>query len=466
MSPQPNVIVLVADDHRYSSCAATGEPGVHTPALDRLIREGMCFDRAYTQGGLTAAVCVPSRACLMTGVNTFDAVRGRTPDEAPGLQSLNPRLPLLPEVFRANGYHTFATGKWHNDMASFNRCFADGAAIFAGGMGDQFALPLRPYDHTGRYPDSAVVTGDRHATDIFADTALNFLRGYTGAQPFFLYAAFTSPHDPRTPPEAFADMYDPQDPVCTPPPNAYPRHPFPIGDLDVRDELLADFPRTEAALRQHAADYYGMISHMDGRIGHILDCLHELHLADNTLVLYISDHGLALGQHGLMGKQNLYEHSLRIPCILRGPGIPAGVRAGQLVQHMDVFPTLCGLAGIPVPETVEGLSLFEGRTGDLQVPSQCLLTVYKHYQRSVLSESLKLIQHFAESGQGWALVYEQLFDIQSDPWETRNLAYDQRQQIPLEHLRVAMQALQQACGDPLPALRHDRSGPDNRSPRT
>lgn len=446
MPDRPNVLVLIADDHRYHSLGATEEEGVRTPVLDGLIAEGACFDRAYAMGGLTGAVCVPSRACFLTGVNAFDAVRSRTVDDAAGLQALHPQWTPLPQAFRDHGYLTYGIGKWHNDMESFNRSFADGAAIFAGGMGDPFALPVRPYDPSGQYPEANARPGPGHATDVFADAALDFLRTYEAERPFFLYVAFTAPHDPRTAPEPFADMYDPGDPALALPPNAYPRHPFAMGDLDIRDERLAAFPRTEAEVRGHVADYYGMISHMDQRIGDILQSLHARGWARNTIVLYLSDHGLALGQHGLMGKQNLYEHSLRIPCVWRGPGIAPGQRSPRLAQHMDAFPTLCQLAGIPLPQGVQGVSLFAAERERAQKP---LLAAYKYFQRGLIGDRLKLIRHYVETEAGWRLAYEQLFDVLADPFEMHNLAFAPAYQDAKRRLARTLRERQREYADPL-----------------
>lgn len=449
MSHRPNVLVIMADDHRFQSLGCHGAPGLRTPHLDALSGEGWSFHRAYTMGGLTGAVCIPSRACLMTGMGTFNAVISQTVDETPGLATMDPEIPTLPELFRHQGYQTFATGKWHNDHQSFNRGFADGAAIFMGGMSDHFAIPLHGYDAQGHYPRDRARPGEGHSTDLIARTAVDFLHRYDGDSPFFLYVAFTAPHDPRTPPPPFASLYDATDEALSLPPNAFPQHPFQMGDLEVRDELLEAFPREAMAVRQHVADYYGMISHMDQRIGDILSALDDRDLRESTLVLYLSDHGLALGQHGLMGKQNLYDHSLHIPCILRAPGLPGARRPDNLVQHMDVLPTLCELADMPVPSHIEGQSMLSGRSGDASDAHQCLLSLYKNYSRAVIASEMKLIRHFEESESGERVCYEQLFDLTSDPHEVHNLAFGPQHTGLLAQLRRNLRELQTAYHDPL-----------------
>ena len=219
-----------------------------------------------------------------------------------------------------------------------------------------------------------------------------------------------------------------------------------MGDLDIRDELLAAFPRTEAEVRGHVADYYGMISHMDQRIGDILQGLHARGWARNTIVLYLSDHGLALGQHGLMGKQNLYEHSLRIPCVWRGPGIAPGQRSPRLAQHMDALPTLCQLAGIPLPPGVQGVSLFAAERERAQKP---LLAAYKYFQRGLIGDRLKLIRHYVETEVGWRLAYDQLFDVLADPFEMHNLAFAPAYQDAKRHLAGTLRERQREYADPL-----------------
>lgn len=449
MPVQPNVIVLIADDHRFGAMGANLESQVRTPTLDRLMREGTSFERTYTMGGLTAAVCVPSRACLMTGRHTFEAVVGRQVEDYADLQTLRPELKLLPEVFRDAGYRTFGIGKWHNDPASFNRAFHGGEAIFFGGMGDHFDLPLHTYAPSGAYAAPAGSTGGRHATDVFVDAALDFLRDPDETAPFFLYLAFTAPHDPRTAPAAYADWYSPEHIDVTRFPNLYPEHPFDCGDLDVRDELLAPRPRRPGETQRHLADYYAMISHMDARIGDLLDCLAETGQADHTILLYLSDHGLGLGQHGLMGKQNLYEHSLRIPCLWRGPGIPAGRQSHRLVQHMDILPTLCGLTGMQSPPGAYGQSLFDAAGEESREGRSAILSVYKNLQRCVVEHDRKLIQYFEDQDGRAVLSYEQLFDLQTDPFETCNLAFAPGYGGELVRLRNVLRALQEECGDPL-----------------
>ena len=343
---RPNILFMIADDHRHSAIGALGTEAVETPTFDQLMTDGVCFTQAHIMGSTSGAVCMPSRGMLMSGCGLFD-----TPDPLPD------DVPLLPELLRQNGYTTYGTGKWHNRRGSYVRSFGESGKVFFGGMSDQYAVPVNDYDPDGEYPADETYIADGFSTTVFTDEMIDFLntRGSADEDPFFAYIAYTSPHDPRTAPAPFGAMYDPDDIEL--PPNFMPEHPFDIGIRDIRDEVLAGYPRTEAEVKRHIADYYGMISHMDMDIGRILNTLEARGLRENTIVIYTSDHGLGVGQHGLMGKQNLYDHSMRIPLIMRGPGIPVGLRSSALLYLLDLYPTLLEQAGVAVPETSAGHSL-------------------------------------------------------------------------------------------------------------
>ncbi|MBX3011642.1 MAG: sulfatase-like hydrolase/transferase [Caldilineaceae bacterium] len=430
MPQPPNILFMIADDHRHDAIHTLGDVTVQTPHLDALANNGTAFRCNYIMGGLSGAVCIPTRACLHTGVNTFGAVMSQTVDDSRNLMTLRPNLPTLGETFRQQGYTTFATGKWHNDKASFQRSFADGARIFFGGMSDHDAVPLHDYDPTGHYADEQRYIGRGFSSELFADAAIHFLQQQSGTRLFFLYLAFTAPHDPRTPPGAYATRYDPA--AIPLPANFLPEHPFDNGELQIRDEKLAPWPRTPALVRRHLADYYGMISHMDEQIGRVLATLQATGQWENTIIVYMADHGLALGQHGLLGKQNLYDHSIRVPLLLQGPGIAAGNRVDALTHSYDLYPTLCALAGMPIPAHVEGqslLPLIDGAPGRAQV-----CTVYKDLMRSLRQGNWKLIRYY-HSRQNQAGVDQiQLFNLADDPWEQHNRAAEPSQQTRIQEL--------------------------------
>ena len=440
----PNVIFIIADDHRYSAIHENGDPTVKTPYLDALSRSGVSFHRNYIMGGMRAGVCVPTRAYIHTGANPFRAVT-----KIPGTQydystEIDSNLALMGETFRRFGYTTHGIGKWHNDKASFNRSFQSGSSILLKGMCDHNRVPIRAYDPTGQYPDDAISIADEFSSVLFANAAIDFLETRKKREtPFFLYVAFTAPHDPRTPPPAFRDMY-PFSKIALPP-NFMPRHPFDNGELSVRDEQLAPLPRDEDGIRQHIAEYYGMITHLDEQIGRIVDTVERLSQRENTIIVYTADHGLSVGQHGLMGKQNLYEHSVRVPMILNGPNLPSGKRIDALTYSYDLFPTLCERCRLAIPECVESKSLIPLIQGSGKSIRDSVFAAYKQFQRMVCDGRWKLIEYRIHGER-----YTQLFDLESDPYEIRNLASRNEQSSRIVSMRKLLHEWQRAVEDPVP----------------
>lgn len=394
---RPNVLFLCADDHRADALgAAAAHPVLQTPHWDRLAREGARLTHCFT----TVPICTPARAELLTGCDAFtNGVRwfGET---------LDPSLILLPQAFAGAGYDTFFTGKWHNDGHPADRGYRQTRRVKVGGM----------WRHDLSFEEEGeTVSG--FSTDLFTDAADAFIRSRSAEeresqrQPWLAHVAFTAPHDPRTPPPAFR----PAAAAIPLPPNFLPEHPFDNGEMTIRDEQLAPWPRPPEVVREHLADYYGMIQHLDARVGSLLAALDETGQTENTLVVYTSDHGLALGSHGLMGKMSLYEHSVRVPLLLRGPGVLPGLCAGALCQGFDLFPTLCALCGIPIPATVrQGRSLQPVLSGASSSHRSHIFGAYREVQRMVRTERWKYIA-YPQGG------HEQLFDLDADPHERTNL---------------------------------------------
>lgn len=396
---RPNVLFVIVDDQRIDTVGALGNPHIRTPTLDRLVREGTTFTHHFTM----VPICTPARAAILTGCDNFSCgVRWFG-------QSTNPQKTLLPQAFAQAGYHTFFTGKWHNDGKPSTRGFVTARRVFNGGMMVHHGMTIREGDGEGE-----PVSG--FSTDLFADAALEFING-SHQQPWFAYVSFTSPHDPRTPPAEYAALYDPDKiPLPT---NYLPEHPFDNGEMTIRDEQLEAWPRTQGAIKQHLADYYGMITHHDKRVGDLLDALDATGQADNTIVVYTGDHGLALGSHGLLGKENLYEHSVRKLCLLRGPGVPASKRDATLSCDFDLFPTLCELSSIPTPPSVEGKSLARRLNGSSVAHREHVFGAYRTADGSEVMRSVR--------GERWKLIHYlkidrwQLFDLENDPDELRDL---------------------------------------------
>ena len=423
----PNILFLLTDDQRYGTIGALGNPEIQTPNMDRLVRNGTAFLQAHLPGGTASAVCMPSRAMINSGRTLFHL-------EESG-RNIPPHDITLGQCFLNGGYHCVEIGKWHNGVESFSRSFDDGKHIFFGGMWDHWNVPVNDFKPDGAYnqeihftpnfsasSDAVLVRAEKihagvHSTDLFSGAAVEYLRGYSDEKPFFMYLSFLAPHDPRTMPEQFRSMYDPE--KITLPPNYLEMPVVNCGWSNKgRDENTEAYPRRPEAIRQHIADYYAMISHIDWCIGHILDVLEERGILDNTIIVLTGDNGLAVGQHGLMGKQNIYEHSVRVPLVLCGPGIPKGETREQYVYLLDIYPTLCQLCGLEVPASVEGISFAPTFSDPDYVTRPELYLAFQSRIRGVMDGRYKLVEYRTED-----LKLTQLFDLEQDPWE-RNNFYD------------------------------------------
>lgn len=433
----PNVVFLLSDDQRIDTIRALGNKHIRTPNLDRLVDSGFTFTHAFCMGSTVPAVCAPSRAMLLSGRSLYRSLAPLTSVNIPR------RAALWPEEFRNAGYATIGIGKWHNDRGSYARCFTAGGPIFFGGMSDQNKIPVYGYDPGGRYPTNQQRVANVNSSELFANSAISFIRTQSVAKPFLLYVAFTSPHDPRTPPADFAALYDPR--KIPFPRNFRPQHPFDNGEMEVRDEKLLPWPRTQEAVRKELADYYAMITHLDHQVGRILQALDDAGKTRNTIVVFASDHGLAIGSHGLLGKQNMYDHSVRAPLVFSGPGVPKGRQSSALCYLYDLFPTLCSLTGLSVPQTVEGKDLaplMQNRAGKVRDE---IFGAYRDVQRMVRTERWKLI-HYPQANR------TQLFDLKNDPHEVRDLSGEHKHAATLAQLRSRLAALRAYYDDPVTLL--------------
>ncbi len=427
---KPNILILFADDQRADTIGAHGNAHIKTPVIDGLVRDGTSFRRNYVMGGNSGAVCVPSRAMLMTGKTWFAMNTATLAGEK-----------LLPELFGEHGYTTFGTGKWHNGQPSWLRAFQKGERIMFGGMSDHEKVPVRDLGPDGKLTEQRI--GEKFSTELFADAAIRFLEQHdpaAGTKPFFCYVAFTAPHDPRQPPPGFPADYASRPPL---PKNFLPQLPFDNGAMTGgRDENLGAWPRTEAMIRDQLAEYYAMVEHMDAQIGRILAVLKTRGLAENTIIVYAADNGLALGSHGLLGKQSVFEHSMLTPLILAGPGVPKGKSTAAFTYLFDLFPTLCELAGVPAPAGVFGESLRPLWDGSKSSLRDTVFLPYIQIQRAVRDERWKLIRYPK-------LGFSQLFDLQNDPDETRSVYDDPARAPDIARLTAAMQRWQTKVGDTL-----------------
>jgi len=349
---------------------------------------------------------------------------------------------MMGEALRSEGYRTFGTGKWHNGRSAFARSFSEGDRVFFGGMSDHYKVPLNPFDPEGLYPESRIYHEEKvHSSDLFSDAACTFLNDTDSDDPFFLYLSFTAPHDPRDTHPRYHAMYDLD--TLTLPQNYADQHPFDQGDFDIRDEKLAPWPRTPEIVREHLAAYYAMITHLDDQVGTVLQALEASGKAANTIVVFAGDNGLAVGQHGLLGKQNMYDHSVRVPLVFAGPGIPEGEQSEAFTYLIDIYPTLFDLADIKVPESVEGRSLVSTFGQPEAAMRETLIYAYKDFQRAARDRKMKLIEYAVEGTHT-----TQLFDLETDPWETNNLAASESHQDDIDRLRVQLDRWHAEFDDP------------------
>ncbi|MBT3286982.1 MAG: sulfatase-like hydrolase/transferase [Victivallales bacterium] len=451
MPSKPNIVFFFTDDQRFNTIHALGNDEIITPNIDRLVANGVAFTHAHIPCGTSGAVCMPSRAMLNTGRSLFHI-------EGAG-QSIPDDHTTIGEALQGAGYRTFGTGKWHNGARAYARSFTDGDEIFFGGMADHWNVPAFHYDPTGQYKGSLPwienwqtkrdvkyrhadhINCGKHSSEMVVDAALSFIETYDSDAPFYTYISFLAPHDPRSMPKQYLEMYDPA--TISLPKNFMGGHPFDTGALHIRDEQLAGFPRTPKETRQHIAEYYAMITHLDAQLGRVLAGLEAKGILDDTILVFAGDNGLALGQHGLFGKQNCYEHSVRVPLVIAGPGVPKGERSTAYAYLFDIFPTLCELTGTRRPASVEGTSLVPAFTDGSCGVRDTLYFAYTDSQRAVKDRQFKLIEYVA----GGEHIMTQLFDFVADPWELSNLADDPAYAGKLAELRTEMFRLRDEWDD-------------------
>ncbi|UXP32045.1 sulfatase-like hydrolase/transferase [Reichenbachiella agarivorans] len=469
---EPNVLVIYTDDHRYSGVHALGGMAVQTPHMDQLAHEGVVFDRAYLMGAFSGATCVPSRAMLLTGRQLFT------------LQGQGHEIPeshtTMGQTFGEAGYETYMVGKWHQDNASLARSFDGGATVMGRGvyLTDHFRMPLWDWQPDGNYTrdnaylltydeagqeirrpltkdDKKCPTGTEadgpHTSEIFAREAVKYIASRRSRKPWMMYLAFHAPHDPRQAPKAYRDMYPPETVALTP--SYMPQHPFDNGHIFLRDEALAPWPRTETIARQQLADYYAIITHLDTQIGRVIQALKESGQYNNTLIVLAGDSGLGVGNHGLLGKQNIYdEDGVHIPLIFSGGAISQkGKRTDALCYTHDIFPTICDLVGIDQPASANGQSMAPVIAGDTAQIRDYTYHAYRQHQRAYREGDYKLIEYVrAPDETKKEGVFEagsrvtQLFNVVQDPWEMQDLSPfpEHRERVAVMRKRLKEKAIE------------------------
>ncbi len=472
---KPNILIIYTDDHRYSGVHALGRQDVRTPNMDALVKEGISFDRTYLMGAFSGATCIPSRAMLLTGRNVF---------QLDGKGHCIPKTHVtMGEAFQKAGYVTHHIGKWHQDNASLLRSFDSGDRVMGRGvyLTDHFRMPLWDWDAAGHYPreDAYLMVYNEkgkpvrrplggkdkkgpfgtekngpHTSEIFAESAVKFLKNSSKRKPFLLYLAFHAPHDPRQAPKEYRDGYPSEDIVL--PPSYQAQHPFDNGHMVLRDEALAPWPRTQQVARQQLADYYAIITHLDAQIAKVVGALKESGQYDSTLIVLAGDSGLAVGSHGLMGKQNIYdEDGVHVPFVLAGGAVKEkGLRKSELAYIHDIYPTLCDLAGVPVPSSVTGKSLAPLLDHKKGMHRDYTYHAYRQFQRAYRKGDYKLIEYVrAKDHDRVRGEFEvgsrvtQLFNFKEDPWETIDLSFQPEYRELLEQMKNEMKEKAIVLGD-------------------
>ncbi|MEM1450712.1 MAG: sulfatase-like hydrolase/transferase [Planctomycetota bacterium] len=410
-SERPNVLFILADDQSpFDLQAYDPRSPLDAPHIARLAAEGMTLDGAYHMGSWSGAVCTPSRHMIMSGRTVWHLPRNGVKGAGP-----NPLCPedladhTLPVVFAEGGYDTMRTCKKGNSYKAANQRF-------------------QVVQEATRRQASAEEGSAWHA-----DRVLEYLdeRERTGDEdPFLIYFGFSHPHDPRWASDELLEKYGAvnefegyaPNPAAPPLPENYlPAHPFPDGQPGLRDEVNVQGVkrrRDPAVIRNEIGRQLACSENIDRQIGRVLARLEAMGELDNTYVVYTADHGMAIGRHGLQGKQNLYEHTWRVPFIVRGPGIEPGTRARGNVYLLDVLATLCDLTGVEPPATNEGTSFAPVLRGERDTIRDVLYGVYcggtKPGMRCVRRGDWKLIEYDVLDG---AVRETQLFDLSKNPSE-------------------------------------------------
>lgn len=446
---KPNILFIFADDMAYDVLGEMNKMDVETPNLDRLAENGTLFTHAYNQGSYSGAVCIASRNMLNTGRFLWNS--DRIHDQADEWRKQDK---TWSELMKNAGYETYMTGKWHlkiNAQKSFDHVRHERPGM-PDDTPDAYNRPQKGKEDTWKPWDRSkggYWEGGTHWSRVLGNDSIKFLDHASDIdRPFFMYLAFNAPHDPRQSPKKFINMY-PLDYVRVPE-NYRPKYPYRKemqSPWSLRDEKLAPMPRTKYAVKKHRQEYYAIISHMDKQVGRILDALEETGKADNTIICFTADHGLAVGRHGLFGKQNMFEHSLRVPFMINGPGIPEGKRINNRIYLQDVMPTTLDYAGAEKPDHVQFKSVNPLIDGDKRQLHDSIYAGYRSGQRAIIRGRYKLILYPK-------VPKVLLYDLKEDPLEQNNLADDPKYSDIVDRLFDEFLDMQGPTGDNMDIEKH------------
>ena len=490
-TPQPNFIVILTDQQRRDSLGCYGNPVAQTPHLDRLAGEGVVFDNAFSAN----VVCMPSRATLLTG--RYPRAHGVITNGVP----LSEDEVTLGECLAGVGYATAAAGKTHLTPHSIGESPPGSGNVYAGPetrgwheSGKDYPLPYygfqhlmthqgHPSDGTHHYEELVAIdpklpdlwerenalvppTGapsswksampEEHSSSVWvADKTIEFIDQFKRAgNPFFIQVGFPDPHFPYCPVAPWCDMYDPAD---VPLPNRS------LEEVPLKSEYyrrrLARFEKSlgyhptdmpEAYVREIIAHTYGMVSQIDSNVGRIVKHLEDRGLADNTVVVFLTDHGEHLGDHHLIYKAIVYDELYHLPMIWWAPGrLAAGRRVGELVSFVDFMPTILDLAGLAEPRGVQGRSLRGALAGDAFEGREAVLLEDDDEDNRAFCRTIRTARYqmtyYLPDRQG------ELYDMQEDPKQLVNRYNDGAFQNARARLFEMMSVEMMYACDPKPA---------------
>jgi iduronate 2-sulfatase len=443
-SDKPNILLICVDDLK-PMLGCYGDTTIKSPNIDRLAARGMRFDCAYCN----QAVCAPSRNALLTGLRpqTIGIY-----DLGTNFRKAVPNAITLPQYFKAHGYHTEGLGKIyhsghgnHDDAASWSvphwnanivhYALAENrssnsqsreAALFANARGDDAKELPR-----GAAYESADVADNVYPDGLLADEAIQRLETAASSPdtPFFIAVGFLKPHLPFCAPKKYWDMYDPASFKLadrkTPPDGAPPFAPTNWGELRNYANMPEKGPVSDEVARKLIHGYHAAVSFSDAQIGRVLDAVDKNGLAKNTIIVLWGDHGWHLGDHGMWCKHTNYEEATHIPLLVIDPrATHSHGHTSALVESVDLYPTLCDLAGLPVPTGLDGASFNTVLQDTTAKTKDAVLHVYprgKLLGRSVRTARYRLVE-WKEPGASRDTAVLELYDYESDPGENKNLA--------------------------------------------
>jgi arylsulfatase A-like enzyme len=440
--PRPNILYIMADDHAAHAISAYGSKVNKTPHIDRIAREGMRLNNCF----VTNSICTPSRASILTGKYSHS-------NGVPVFNRFDGRQPTLAKYLQAAGYHTGMIGKWHlgSDPTGF-----DFWKVLPG---------------QGVYHDPVFLTPDgrtRHkgyATDIITDLSIAFLEKRPTDRPFFLMCHHKAPHRPWQPdekhrklwekvdvplPDTFDDDYATRSDAAR---EATMRIDRDLTPTDLKEKPPEGFSGRELKkwmYQRYMRDYLACIASIDDNVGRLLDYLDRNNLAENTIVIYTSDQGFFLGDHDWYDKRFMYEESLRMPLLMRWPGkIKAGSVEDGMVLNVDFAPTLLAAGGLKVPADIQGrsfLPLLEGKR-----PADWRTSMYYRYYH--YPQHHRVQPHYGVRTERYKLIYFnkidqwELFDLQKDPHELKNVYKDPAFADTVKKLKAEMYRLKKELKD-------------------